>query len=207
MEIKKRNYGVDLLRICCMIGIIMLHIFNYGGMLTGDLPDGNFTVVWIWEIAAYSSVNCFVLISGYLGFRGKKYTSNLKNIINLFFTVLFYSVLIKFSIKLLFPVEVSLKDLVKAFFPITTRQYWFFSSYFVMFVFSPLINLVVDKASNRTLTAAGIAVFAISVMTLAGDAFGLKDGNSAAWFLFVYFIGALMKKFDIINTISAKKLF
>lgn len=188
-----------------MIGIVMLHTLNYCGMLANEDSAGRFIATWIWEIAAYSSVNCFVLISGYCGYRGEKINPNLKNIINLMFNAIFYSVTIILFAKFFLQSEIGLKSAVKAFFPITTRMYWFFSSYFVMYIFSPLINTVVNKASKKTLVTATAAILIVSVMTLAGDAFALNDGNSAAWFSMLYLIGATIKKYDLTSIISSKK--
>ena len=67
-----RNYGIDLLRIISMLGVVFLHVLGHGGILSLDLSPVKFSMVWFIEILAYPAVNCFVLISGYIGYKEEK---------------------------------------------------------------------------------------------------------------------------------------
>ena len=92
MNKDSRNYGIDLLRIISMLGVVFLHVLGHGGILSLDLSPVNFSMVWFIEILAYPAVNCFVLISGYIGYKEEKIFPKIKNLLNLAFTVAFYSV-------------------------------------------------------------------------------------------------------------------
>ena len=67
-----RNYGIDLLRIISMLGVVFLHVLGHVVILSLDLSPVNFSMVWFIEILAYPAVNCFVLISGYIGYKEEK---------------------------------------------------------------------------------------------------------------------------------------
>ena len=60
---------------------------NYFGILKSDLSFTNFSLVWFLEILAYPAVNCFVLISGYVGYREHQVYPKLQN----FLSPLFHS--------------------------------------------------------------------------------------------------------------------
>ena len=77
MEIKKnRNYGLDIIRIGAMCGIIVLHIAGQGGALA--YSSGNnirHWMIWWVEICAYCSVDLLAVLSGWLGIKQKKYST------------------------------------------------------------------------------------------------------------------------------------
>ncbi|MDE6723424.1 MAG: hypothetical protein K2J55_04430, partial [Eubacterium sp.] len=63
----KRNYGIDLLRIVCMIMVPVLHVLGHGGLLEGaEILSVKYEFVWFLEAAAFCAVNCYALISGYV---------------------------------------------------------------------------------------------------------------------------------------------
>ena len=57
----KRNYGIDALRIVSMFMIVILHTLGHGGILSS---------VSIFS-GKYCAVNCYALISGYVGINSK----------------------------------------------------------------------------------------------------------------------------------------
>lgn len=94
MKYSSHNYGIDILRIISIVGVIVLHVLGHGGILASVESPTSFSMAMAFETLAFPAVNCFVLISGYVGYRDDKLYPKLKNIINLFFVVVFYSVLI-----------------------------------------------------------------------------------------------------------------
>ena len=84
-----RNYGIDLLRMFAMFLIAMLHVLGQGGVLNATVNSGTKNeAAWFLEICAYCAVNCYAIISGYVGISSKfKYT----NIIMLWLQVAFYT--------------------------------------------------------------------------------------------------------------------
>ena len=198
----KRNYGIDLLRVLCIFGVVVLHILGHGRVLETAQTQNGFSVSWLLEIIAYPAVNCFVLISGFVGYRAEKYYPKLSNIFSLFITVLFYNIVICYALKHFFPLAISPKDTLNAFFPISTTQYWFFTSYFAMFLISPALNLFVHRARGKMLFVFVVAFIVFCVSSLKADPFILNRGYSFVWLSLIYVLGAIIKKYDIKSKIS-----
>lgn len=95
LENKEKTYfhNLDLLRIVSMFMIVLTHILGKGGLR--DAVDGRedayFFIVWIMQIFAYVAVNCYGLISGYIGLGSE---SKLSKIALLWLQVLFYTLVI-----------------------------------------------------------------------------------------------------------------
>ncbi len=159
---------------------------------------------------AFPAVNCYALISGYVGYREEKYYPNFKNIIVLFFEVLFYSVFITLIFKIIYPSEIGLAETVKAFFPVTTKKYWFFSAYFGTVLISPALNCFVHKSDNKmalfSVTTGGV-LFSLLPTFLKSDIFNFNGGYSFVWLTFLYVIGAIIKKYAICKRLKKKTLF
>ncbi|MBQ6946801.1 MAG: acyltransferase, partial [Clostridia bacterium] len=67
-----RNEGIDLLRIISMFMVVLLHVLGVGGLLkaANDAPIG-YEALRVLQIGATCAVNCYGLISGYVGYKGK----------------------------------------------------------------------------------------------------------------------------------------
>ena len=64
------NYGIEWLRILSMYMVAVLHTLGQGGIL-GSFKQGDlsFSIAWFLETAAFGAVDCFALISGYVGYH------------------------------------------------------------------------------------------------------------------------------------------
>lgn len=110
-----RNYGVDLLKITCMIMVAIIHVMGHGGILfNATMFTMQYSLLWVLESIVYCAVNCYALITGYLYYgRSFKYS----NILRLYFQVAFYGVTIFFLFYFFHPEMVGKKDLIKAVLP------------------------------------------------------------------------------------------
>ena len=133
---QQRNYSIDALRILSMFMVVTAHALGQGGILDVLDETGAFfarrEAAWILEIAAYSSVNCYALISGYVGINARYRYSNLAL---LWLRVVFYTVGITLFFFLVVPGATGIKELIQSFFPVTYGDYWYFTSYFALFYF------------------------------------------------------------------------
>ena len=87
---RKRCYGIDLLRMISMFMVIVLHLCGHGGVLSAfQTSSKRFWFAWLLEISAYCAVNCYALISGYVGVDSKYRYSR---IFLLWLQVIFYTV-------------------------------------------------------------------------------------------------------------------
>ena len=89
MTEKKRNYGIDLLRMLSMFMIVNLHVLGQGGAMVRIVGDeAGYYAAWFLETCAYCAVDCYGLISGYVGVNGKFRPARL---LELWLQVFFYS--------------------------------------------------------------------------------------------------------------------
>lgn len=77
-----RHYGLDLLRIISMFMIVITHVLGKGGLRSSveGHADSYFIVTWIIQVLVYGAVNCYALISGYVGINSRYRYSKLLSI-------------------------------------------------------------------------------------------------------------------------------
>ena len=204
----ERNYGVDLLRIVAMYMVVVLHVLGKGGILY-SLPklSISYGTAWFLEIAAYCAVNCYALISGYVGVRGR---FRLSSIMSLWLQVVFYTV----GITLLFcafqPEVVEFEHIMRAFMPATYKQYWYFTAYLIVFFVSPFINAGFNMLKKRDIKILLILMticFSFIATFVSNDYFMLNDGYSALWLIYLYILGGYIAKYGLFPHASKIKLF
>lgn len=209
----QRNYGIDLLRILAMYMVVVLHVLGCGGILENcERFSLNYYVAWFLETSAYCAVDVFAMITGYVMINTK--FSGFK-MIPLWLTVFFYSsiitILFKFVPSLSLLHEVSFFELIKGiFFPVVSRQYWYFTSYFGMYFFIPFINKLLhslEKNEHRNLCLTIIAIF--SILPVLGlkrvDSFNTGWGYTTLWLTCLYIFGAYFNMYPV--QITKKKCF
>ncbi len=191
--IKIRNPGVDLGRILAMLGIIIHHVLIHGrGIMKyrqyKDLEKLNTAVFW--------HVSTYIFISGYVGYKSTKYS----NLLYLWLCTLFYSIgIIKYLTLYkpkIYKKEIELMD----FFPVFTYQYWYFTAYFGMYLFLPVINKGIENINKSQLKVMIIMLISVYVifkdyMFPKNDVLLMNKGYSVIWFLIFYSTGAYFGKF------------
>ena len=199
----ERNYGIDLLRIISMFMIVILHCLGTGGILSAtDFLSVNYNAAWLMEIMAYCAVNCYALISGYVGYDKKVRYANLFYLIC---QTVFYSVLIT----LLFFVTDSAgpSDIIRSFFPIPYNSYWYMTSYFCMFFFIPFLNKMLSELKQedmKKLIYTLILIFSILPTVFYSDMASLKGGYSMLWLSALYLIGGYISKYKVWKTVKKR---
>lgn len=191
---KERNYGIDLLRILSMFMVVLLHLCGFGGVLSNVKPFSvNYYIAWFLEIVSYCAVDVFALISGFVGVKSSFKYSNLAF---LWVRVFFYS----FGITLIFLIYdhniVSFKDLIKSIFPVLSNQYWYFSAYFVLCLFIPLLNYILNNLERGVLLCSIVLVTSLlsfQQVVVRKDVFCVGKGYSPWWLLILYLIGGYIK--------------
>lgn len=202
----KRYYGIDLLRIISMIFVVMLHVIGQGGIWSAnERLSVNYEVVRFLEICAYCAVDCYALISGYVGYEAKfKY----RNIIYLCLQVYFYIIVITALFSAFSPILVTMEDFKHAISPLRFDLYWYFTAYFGMFFFIPFMNSLIkglEKSSVKRLVTTLIIIFSILPTYFHNDLFKEERGFSVWWLMVMYLIGASIKKYHIEEKITTLK--
>lgn len=200
----ERNYGIDLLRIVSMLMVVILHINSIGGLQLAVKTNGNtmgYAVVYAGEVACYCAVNCFALISGYVGikFGGGKY----KNIISLYIEALFYSVVLALIMWISGKQNMSIESAMKALFPISFGTWWYLTSYVVVALLAPFINAFLHSITQKCHKSLCILLIALfSFFSVTNDCFKIDWGLSSWWLIGLYIIGAYISCYGFDKMLS-----
>ena len=195
---KERNYGIDMLRIVAMFMVIILHILGRGGILDSVKTfSPNYYIGWFMEIASFGAVNCYAIISGYVCYNKKIRSYNLIHIIS---SGVFYMILLTVAGYFIVP-DADMESVKNSLFHIRIVDgWWYLKAYFVAFLIFPYINLIVEKYDNKKLyimLAVMFVIFSVVPAIVCSDIFLLRGGYSPWWLLIMYFVGAVIKKYDI----------
>lgn len=191
-----RNPGIDFVRIITMYSIILHHYFYYGN-------DFKYFPQYKRQLSLAHSIvgnhnDVFILISGIVGYKSNKYS----NLIYLWLTVFFYSVGInKFSLYFDKKFYIEESD-YKIYYPMISEKYWYFSSYFGMYLFLPIINKGIEHLTKFEFRLVVITTLFIFILWKGyknpeNDLFHIHNGSSVLWFLIFYLTGAYIGKYRV----------
>ena len=193
---------MEALRILAMFMVIVLHYLDKGGLLTPSVePFGAHSyMAWLVESFSIVAVNIYVLITGYFMCKSSLKISRLLQIIC---QVLWYSMLIPIMLVLLGNIKMSTfgtYDLLQFVFPIHMKQYWFVTSYVILMLFVPMINLAIKHMNQRQLLL--VTCLFVAFETLPKSILPVKfttdeAGNNALWIICLYLIGAYIRLYGI----------
>lgn len=189
MKEKKRNSSIELLRIICIFGIILMHTTAYGG---NKLSEMNRYLLIFVNCFTNLGVTCFMLISGYFGVRFQ-----LEKLIKLDLMIIFYS-FVHIGIRLLLNVPTGKMDVLCAVFPILSNQYWYMTAYFIIVILSKYINQIPEKlsmAAFRRLLLILLFLFSIVPTFLHFDILG-SEGKNVVHMTLIYLIGRYIRIYD-----------
>ena len=205
---KQRNVGIDVLRVLSMFFIIIGHILMQGGVLSAYLNEGIQVGYYFFNtiyVLAYCGVNCFALVSGYVGWQN---SFKLEKIIKLWANVVFWSVGVSLILFIYNKEFFSVKEAISMFLPLIRGRYWFFNAYFVVFMFSPLLNHLIRTLPKRTfqyfLLAVGFVFCVVPVLALGNDVLRTHNGFEFSWLMVMYLVGGYFSKYPLTIKIPYK---
>lgn len=205
-KVIERNYGIDLLKIVSMLMVLILHLLGAGGILYGTTGIRN-SVVWAFEVASFCAVNCYALISGYVMCESKVKIHNIINLWlqvacwNILFTAIFYG----FNV-----INFSKESFLKSLLPVSCGQLWYFKAYFMLFFFIPALNIILDRIEKkklRNILLIGFFLCSLLPTIWNRDIFIFNKGYSPIWLMYLYLIGAYIKKYNPFKELSSLKCF
>ena len=207
-NLNKRNWGLDLLRVLSMLGIIGLHVLNGGGAAYGVEKNGvNYFVAWTVNILCFSSVNVFAMLTGYL--YAKKEKVKYGTLIKLLVTVGFYCIVLLMAFRFLRPeLFVDIKMYIKALFPPIAGRYWYIVSYVFVFFMIPYMNIFLKAITKEQLKNLLITlIILLSIIPTLGfkDYFRTDNGYGPFWLIVCYFIGAYISIYGKPFKLSKRK--
>lgn len=194
MTTKVRNSNFELLRIIAMMFIVIWHISIHAQK--GELASHKYILA-----LTITGVNLFVLISGYFSIK-----LNWKNLLTLVGTIAFYnlaSVIFKWQITGTTPM---LGEIAGCFPPLCNTPWWFINCYFILMLLSPVINIVLEKATDKQY----IYTLSILLFTSCISGFCFKNfinitGYNTFHFITIYVLGNSIKKFHLPSRLSTRE--
>ena len=193
---EERMLGMDVLKILSMFMVLLLHVNGAGGILWNATTfETHWWIAHAMEHICIVAVNLFAMASGFLCF-GRKW--QIKKLLALWLQVFFYCLTITVIFMAIEGTDtVTWGDFGKAFIPVLDGQYWYFTSYFLLFFAIPMLNWAIERFTKRqALFFLGVIGFLLTIGTSIGDAFSVRTGYNAFWLGYLYLIGAFVKKYD-----------
>lgn len=182
---KVRESNFELCRLVCMLYIVVYHLIIH-------VPVVYETTIWGRPLRTlcHIGVIVFVMISGYFGIT-RKWIGLLK----LALSVSFYNLLGLAIACLCYGQSFELKSLFSVFFPITHGNYWFITSYAVLFLLSPYINKVIVDMTKRDYVI--LICILLAIVCYGGGIMNVEigDGRGIIAFVLSYVIGRFIHKF------------
>ncbi len=198
----EKSEGIELFRIVSMLMIIVLHINLCGGLMGcfGQV-DSKYITLWFGESSCFCCVNCFAIISGYV-MAGRKLKPS--KVLSTWFQVFSISAIIAGIFYIWFSEGVEPKKITDGFQPLLKSQYWYFTAYFGMMFFIPVMNAGIENIPRKTFKKCLIIIiFLFTIVTTyeRADLFRHSNGMSTFWLCVMYLIGGYFGK----NGIDTKK--
>ncbi len=211
-KVLNRKYGLDILRVLAMLGVIGLHLIGQGGILsTLDMHTMRGHIFLLIYTVCFFSVNTFAILSGYLSWDKDKV--KYKRIIELIFICIFYAI----AITLVFQVfnlydfkNLGLKGIVYGLFPPLYERNWYITCYILLFFAIPYINLLIKNLSKESFKKLLILLFIffsiLPCLFFSVDFFKVFRGYSPFWLIFCYMVGCYLGKYFDKEKVSFKMI-
>ena len=189
---KEKFFGIELLRILATFYIILLHVVGQGGVAAASGGKGTYTVSYLLLALAYPAVNCYALISGFVGCKSR---FKLSRLLSLWLTVVFVNLAVWCAFRLLAPEMAASFSLEACLKPLLTNEYWYVTAYFGLSVLSPVLNAAAELP-KKTFAEMLIGLFACFVLLpkiADNDLFLTRSGYSTLWLVLLYLVGMFFR--------------
>ena len=199
-----RNSSIELLRIILMFMIIIHHYSLYGNFVFSETTFLNNVILYL-SILGNIAVEIFVLISGYY-----LSTSDFKisKLLKLLFEITSYSLIIYILFVITGKTQFSPTLLKHAMFPIIYDEYWFATTYVILYLLSPFLNKLINTIERKQhlnlliiMSLLWILIPSLTQQTLYS--------SPVIEFVLLYFIGGYLKKYQdcyLLTNIKVTKL-
>jgi hypothetical protein len=93
--------------------------------------------------------------------------------------------------------NIEVGTILRSLLPISTREYWYFTAYFMVLLMRPLLNYLINNMPIKALVGTlSICVIVFSIQGMFFDVYGLSGGHSTIWLIVLYMIGGVLAKCD-----------
>lgn len=193
-----RNSNIELLRIVAMFLIVQSHFATHGYMavVDGDLLSIDNALNRFWIVATTTGNignGLFMLITGY--FLSQSHSFNLRRFLRVVIQVLTYSVLCYLGYTVWFnDSNFTFYGILEACSPLIHGTYWYFTSYILVYLFHPFLNVFISCLSQKQF---GIVIVLMAVVWGIVPSLLLLEFEKSGFLVFClfYFIGAYFRRY------------
>ena len=198
----QRQSNIELLRIISMCMIIAMHYMTKGMKIDKLSVDNGLHNIIFWIIYAFclSSVNAYVLISGYFAPDAKW---SVAKVIRLWIEVLVYSILVPVIMNVFGAFDIGASELSvkqQIFMPVTYEHYWFATAYIMLLILSPVLSAAVTKLDRKVFSAVLILLIIVFCVIKSVDPYLIpwdRYGNDVMWFVVLYLTAGYIRMYGI----------
>lgn len=189
-----KNYGIELLRIISMLFIVVLHVIGQGGVAGASRHlSSQYMTSYTMLAFCYCAVNCYALISGYVGCKSK---FRISRVVLLWLSVAAVNAAVWVSAYLYNKEMTAVMSFSSIFKPIIENQYWYFTSYIGLQILLPALNAAVNNIPKKQYTymlLGMLVMFSVLPVYTNRDLFFTHSGYSMLWLAFMYIVGAYFR--------------
>ena len=109
-----------------MFYVVILHVTGRGGVRSTCNSAVGTSIVVFMRTICFCAVNCYALISGYVGYTNVEKKYRYSRYIETWLQAVFYGVLGSTTFLIISLDVLYLKHFILAFFPVTSEQWWYF---------------------------------------------------------------------------------
>ena len=195
--LQKRNSSIECLKVSAIILIILCHsIPHYPGeigMVDLNYATSSFSkiiMLFLYYGGQFGNV-IFVVCSAWFLLDSSK--NNFNKVLYIMVDCLIISVGFCF-VFLTLGFTLTVKDIVRSFFPITFENNWFIGCYLMLYITHPILNFAINKMKKKELliTVCGIFLIFFGVEFILP---GTHRFSRYVGFMSIYFVVAYMKKY------------
>lgn len=189
-RVKTRQSGPEILRIVLMVMIVGYHFLVYGNdysYLPATSPDVFF--LHILQAGGKLGVDGYVLISGYF-LVGRRFTA--RRLLRVWLPVITFSLTIPVVFACVAPGSVTGPEWLTAFFPVVYGIWWFATAYVMLYLLSPVLNLLIRNLDRRRYAL--LVIGATLVLSVIPTIINREIiGGDVVWFAYLYLLAGFLK--------------
>ena len=200
----KRKANFELMRIISMFFIVINHILDQK-LIVSTYGATNVVLIIITSLIRVH-VCSYMLLTGYFQCKSKFKFSKLISLNN---SVWFYNLFYLLILTIFGICSLDIVSKLKIISPISYNDYWYVSLYLILYLISPILNIIIDNISKRKfelIILLFITIFSI-LPTITGQVFfNNHSGFSLTIFILMYFLGAYIRIYPIKDKIIFKNI-
>lgn len=189
-----RQSGPEILRIVLMVMIVGYHFLVYGNdysYLPPTSPDSFF--IHLLLSGGKLGVDGYVLISGYF-LVGRRFT--IRRLFRVWLPVITFSLAIPLVFAWVQPGSVSGPNWLTAFFPVIFGIWWFATAYVLLYLLSPVLNLLIENLDRRHYAI--LIVAATLILSVIPTLINREIvGGDLVWFAYLYLLAGFVKLYGM----------